>query len=179
MPFSKAWKVLPVEGITQPEYENALDGARVYLVGTAHFSHKSQRDVERVVRLTQPDIVFLELCPSRISILSMETDSVLRDASRLTTDRIMAMIRQDGISQALLQVLLLQTSAYITKQLGMAPGGEFRSAHREGIKIPRCHIMLGDRTVTVTFQRALAALGFFQKMRLFYHLLMSNCSKIT
>ena len=30
-----------------------------------------------------------------------------------------------------MQVLLLSVSAHITKQLGMAPGGEFRAAYRE------------------------------------------------
>ena len=30
-----------------------------------------------------------------------------------------------------MQVLLLSVSAHITKQLGMAPGGEFREAYRE------------------------------------------------
>ena len=30
-----------------------------------------------------------------------------------------------------MNVLLLSMSAHITKQLGMAPGGEFRAAYRE------------------------------------------------
>ena len=33
-----------------------------------------------------------------------------------------------------MQVLLLSMSAHITKQLGMAPGGEFRAAFREASK---------------------------------------------
>jgi len=34
----------------------------------------------------------------------------------------------------IMNVLLLSMSAHITKQLGMAPGGEFRAAYREVIQ---------------------------------------------
>ncbi|CAF1458776.1 unnamed protein product, partial [Rotaria sordida] len=37
----------------------------VYLVGTAHFSEKSQREVAEIIQMTQPDIVMVELCQSR------------------------------------------------------------------------------------------------------------------
>lgn len=38
---------------------------------------------------------------------------------------------QSGVVGGIMQVLLLSMSAHITKQLGMAPGGEFRAAFRE------------------------------------------------
>lgn len=38
---------------------------------------------------------------------------------------------ENGVIQGLLQILMLNLSAHITKQLGMAPGGEFRAAFRE------------------------------------------------
>lgn len=37
---------------------------------------------------------------------------------------------QSGTVQGILHVLLLSMSAHMTKALGMAPGGEFRAAHR-------------------------------------------------
>merc|ERR1711881_515972 len=37
------------------------NGGRVYVVGTAHFSHESQVDVATVIQTVQPDIVVLEL----------------------------------------------------------------------------------------------------------------------
>jgi pheromone shutdown protein TraB len=39
-----------------------LSGAKVYLVGTAHFSKESCEDVSLVIQATQPDIVMVELC---------------------------------------------------------------------------------------------------------------------
>lgn len=38
---------------------------------------------------------------------------------------------KSGLVQGVLHLLLLSMSAHITKQLGMAPGGEFRTAFRE------------------------------------------------
>ena len=38
---------------------------------------------------------------------------------------------QAGVVGGIMQVLLLSMSAHITKQLGMAPGGEFRAAYKE------------------------------------------------
>jgi hypothetical protein len=40
---------------------------------------------------------------------------------------------QSGVIGGVMQVLLLSMSAHITKQLGMAPGGEFRAAYNEVI----------------------------------------------
>ncbi|XP_017360394.1 traB domain-containing protein isoform X2 [Cebus imitator] len=66
----------------------------------------------------------------------------------------------------LMQMLLLKVSAHITEQLGMAPGGEFREAFKEASKVPFCKFHLGDRPIPVTFKRAIAALSFWQKVRL-------------
>lgn len=76
-------------------------------------------------------------------------------------------------------MLLLSTSAHITRELGMAPGGEFRAAHQAATRLQNCRIVLGDRPIQVTLQRALGALGFFQKCRLFFHILMTNRVSIT
>lgn len=38
---------------------------------------------------------------------------------------------QYGVVQGVMYMLLLSLSAHLTKQLGMAPGGEFRKAYNE------------------------------------------------
>ncbi|RWR84368.1 traB domain-containing protein [Cinnamomum micranthum f. kanehirae] len=42
----------------------------VYLVGTAHVSEKSCREVQAVIRCLKPQVVFLELCSDRVAVLS-------------------------------------------------------------------------------------------------------------
>ncbi|XP_068022037.1 traB domain-containing protein isoform X3 [Melanerpes formicivorus] len=95
------------------------DGSKVYVVGTAHFSDSSKKDVVK-----------------------------------------------NGVMSGLMQMLLLKVSAHITEQLGMAPGGEFREAFKEASKVPFCKFHLGDRPIPVTFKRAIAALSFWQKVKL-------------
>uniref|UniRef100_A0A914YH43 TraB domain-containing protein n=1 Tax=Panagrolaimus superbus TaxID=310955 RepID=A0A914YH43_9BILA len=167
------------EGFSPEEYKRMFSQSKIYLVGTAHFSKSSQDDVLRTIRMTQPDIVMIELCASRLSILSMDDQTLLREAKNLDRERVISLIRESGLAQGILHVLLLSTSAYITRQLGMAPGGEFRAAYEGSLKVPCCRLTLGDRPIQVTFQRALGALGIFQKIRLFYHLILSNGATIT
>lgn len=47
-------------------------------------------------------------------------------------------------------LLLQYFSVKVTKELGMAPGGEFRRAFQEAQKIPGCGVQLGDRPVHVS-----------------------------
>lgn len=75
--------------------------------------------------------------------------------------------------------MLLSISAHITQQLGLAPGGEFRAAHRASFNVQGSRLILGDRPVQITLQRALSSLGFFQKIRLVFHILIANFSNVT
>ncbi len=62
-----------------------------------------------------------------------------------------------------MHVLLLSMSAHITKQLGMAPGGEFRIAYQEvgrtgvfqGSVYNRCRFVIGSKSsgVQISFRR--------------------------
>lgn len=66
----------------------------MYLIGTAHFSPDSQQDVLKTIASTQPDMVMVELCPSRISILSMDEDTLLEEAKNLNFDKVINTIKQ-------------------------------------------------------------------------------------
>uniref|UniRef100_K9IZ70 TraB domain-containing protein n=1 Tax=Desmodus rotundus TaxID=9430 RepID=K9IZ70_DESRO len=144
----------------------AEDGSRVYVVGTAHFSDDSKKDVVKTIRAVQPDVVVVELCQYRVSMLKMDERTLLREAKEISLEKLQQAVRQNGLMSGLMQMLLLKVSAHITEQLGMAPGGEFREAFREASKVPFCKFHLGDRPIPVTFKRAIAALSFWQKVKL-------------
>ncbi|ELW49017.1 TraB domain-containing protein [Tupaia chinensis] len=144
----------------------AEDGSRVYVVGTAHFSDDSKRDVVKTIRELQPDVVVVELCQYRVSMLKMDERTLLREAKEISLEKLQQAVRQNGLMSGLMQMLLLKVSAHITEQLGMAPGGEFREAFKEASKVPFCKFHLGDRPIPVTFKRAIAALSFWQKVKL-------------
>ncbi|VDN22200.1 unnamed protein product [Cylicostephanus goldi] len=167
------------EGIDPKSWKQAFEEATVYLIGTAHFSRESQDDVIKTITATQPDLVMVELCPSRISILSMDEQTLLKEASDLNTQKILTTIKQSGVVQGVLHVLLLSMSAHITRELSMAPGGEFRAAHKAVMQTQLCRLVLGDRPIHVTLQRALGSLNLWQKIKFFWHVALSHNTSIT
>ncbi|XP_054710031.1 traB domain-containing protein-like isoform X2 [Uloborus diversus] len=150
------------------------EGSKVYVVGTAHFSTESQEDVSRTIRAVQPDVVMIELCKSRVNILTLDEETILEETKNINFQKIRAAIEQNGMLQSVVHLLLLSMSAYLTRQLGMAPGGEFRRAFTEAKQIPGCLVHLGDRPIHITLQRALATLNWWQKLRIAWHILRSK-----
>lgn len=149
-------------------------GAKVYLIGTAHFSKESQEDVRKVITTVLPHVVVLELCSSRTNILALDEETILQEAKNIDMQKILTTIRSNGLYNGLIYLLVLNMSAYLTKEIGMAPGGEFRVAFKEASNIPHCGIHLGDRSMSITLQRALARLSWFQTVKLAWHLLTSK-----
>ncbi|GLH04302.1 TraB domain-containing protein [Gryllus bimaculatus] len=134
------------------------EGAKVYVVGTAHFSIESQEDVAKIIQAVQPHIVLVELCKARVNILQLDEKTILEEAKNINFEKIHSTIKQNGLIHGLMYILLLSMSAHITKQLGMAPGGEFRRAFAEAKQFPHCIVHLGDRPVHITLQRALSSI---------------------
>ncbi|XP_072027334.1 traB domain-containing protein-like [Amphiura filiformis] len=160
-----------------PETVTVLEsetGAKVYLIGTAHFSERSHEDVAQTIEAVQPDIVMVELCKGRLSILQLDEETLLREAKDLNTEKFMLSMKQHGFIGGVMQLLLLNLSAHLTKELGMAPGGEFRRAFKEAQKIPGCKVHLGDRPIQITLNRAMGALTPWQKLRLAWYLITSK-----
>jgi len=149
-------------------------GTRIFLVGTAHFSTESQDDVAATINAVEPDVVMVELCDSRQHILSLDEETILRESQKLNMSGVMEMVKKVGFLQGISYVLLLNLSAHITKQLGMAPGGEFRRAFVETRQLQsrkKVKLHLGDRPVHVTLKRALGMLTIWQKLHLCWTLL--------
>ncbi|XP_053602701.1 traB domain-containing protein isoform X2 [Plodia interpunctella] len=155
---------------------NAPDGGKVYLVGTAHFSLQSQEDVSKVIQEVNPHIVMVELCQQRTNILLLDEEIILREAKNINIKKIRETMAQNGVFNGLMYILLLNMSAHITRELGMAPGGEFRRAMAEAKKIQNCIVQLGDRPIDITLHRAIASLSWGQTIRFIWHLLTSNKS---
>ncbi|XP_033233151.1 traB domain-containing protein isoform X2 [Drosophila pseudoobscura] len=157
---------------------NTPFGSKVYLVGTAHFSEESQDDVSLVIRNVRPDVVMVELCPSRIHILKLDEKTLLEEAKNINIPKIRGLIQTHGYINGVFFILMLQMSAQIAKDLGMAPGGEFRRAFEEIHKLPGCILHLGDRPIRITIYRALRALSLWQTMKLVWRLTFTDSISI-
>ncbi|KAL1137642.1 hypothetical protein AAG570_009338 [Ranatra chinensis] len=149
-------------------------GAKLYLIGTAHFSQESQDDVSKVIQAVKPHIVVVELCKSRASILRMDEETIKEEAKNLTFEKMRMTIKENGVLQGLMYLLLLNLSAQLTRDLGRAPGGEFRRAFAEVRKVPGCRLHFGDRPIQVTLKRALGVLSWWQCMRLTWSLVFQK-----
>ena len=152
------------------------NGGRVYVVGTAHFSKESCEDVASVIQAVKPDIVVLELCKARTSVLHLDEEKSLELAKELTLEKVTQMVRSQGAMQGLMTCVMLSMSARLTQELGMAPGGEFRRAYREAKEVPGCLVHLGDRPIQVTLNRAFRSLSVWQLVKLAFTMLTSNVS---
>lgn len=150
---------------------NGKFGEKVYLIGTAHFSNESCEDVRKVIRKAQPDVVVIELCRGRTDILHNDEKKLIELAGEVNSTKILRQIRDKGVLSGLMTFFLLHMSAHITKQLGMAPGSEFRTAYKEAQRIAGCRVMFGDRPVSVTLQRAFAKLPIWQRLKFAFHAL--------
>lgn len=148
------------------------NGSTVTLVGTAHFSKDSIRDVRQTIQSVKPQVVVLELCPARQVILTHSEEQIREQAKSLNWGKVREIIRRDGVVVGVTQAVFLKLSANIMDKLGVAPGGEFRAGYEEAVKV-NSNVMLGDRLVGVTFKRALQSLSLWQRIKFVYMLVQS------
>ncbi|KAL3862313.1 hypothetical protein ACJMK2_008291 [Sinanodonta woodiana] len=149
-------------------------GSRVYVVGTHHFSLESQEDVAKTIRATQPNVVVMELCLSRIYVLLLDEKTHFEKEKNISLRTMIRVIKQDGFMHGLMKILFLSRNARRTKIFGMASGGEFRRAMQEAQLVPNCKVHLGDRLSCITFKRCLHASSFFEKLKFIWHLITSK-----
>lgn len=143
-------------------------GAKVYVVGTAHVSRQSATDVERTIEIVAPDVVMLELCRARVSILTLDEAAMLERAQTMgVVESIMD--NRKRVSDPL-YLLLSELYAFVTRQVGVVPGVELRAGFRAGRAIG-AKIVLCDRAINVTMKRAWAALSLWDKVRLVFDMI--------
>ncbi|CAK9818137.1 TraB domain-containing protein [Anthophora quadrimaculata] len=171
-----------VDTLNQPQYDASIDerlpetvtvlttpeGGKLYLVGTAHFSTESQNDVAMVIQAVQPDAVVVELCKSRIAVMNVSEEVLYRNATDFSFQNLTEILKEYGTYNGLLYIMLYRMVAHIVKELGMPPGGEFRTAFTEAKKVPNCIIQLADRSINITFERTLRALTWWEIIKLLW-----------
>lgn len=133
----------------------------VYLVGTAHVSEESSKEVQAIVSLLKPEAVFLELCSSRVQVLTLQN---------LKVPTMREMIELLKKNRNMFEVLYGWFLAKIASKLEVFPGSEFRVAYEEAIKYGG-RVILGDRPVQITLKRTWSKMPLWYKTKLVYSLL--------
>ncbi|XP_026328554.1 traB domain-containing protein-like isoform X2 [Hyposmocoma kahamanoa] len=148
--------------------------AKVVLLGTVHFSKQSIEDVSEIVKHLNPNAILVELCRQRVSLLELDDKQFLEDAKNFDARKFKEAAKGQNFVSGMLHAMLLKTYADIAKELGVAPGGEFRRAYHEMKKIPGCKLFLGDRPIQITIARAFQSLSVYELGQVLYHLTTAN-----
>lgn len=132
----------------QPETTTTLPPpVTIYLLGTAHVSNDSCRDVKILLETIRPEAIFVELCDARIPLLTLppvNETTIMKNATNATAgpqsrieeeglwSRATAVQQAQGTSrlQALSTVMLTSVQEEYAKDLGVELGGEFRAAYQ-------------------------------------------------
>ncbi|CAG4941865.1 unnamed protein product [Parnassius apollo] len=85
-----------------------------------------------IVHLLNPNAILVELCRQRVSLLELDEKKFLEEAKNFDSQKFKEAVKgHKGLTSGMLHAMLLKTYADIAKELGVAPGGEFRRAYQE------------------------------------------------
>ena len=142
-----------------PFEEIPLGDKTVYLVGTAHVSDESVKDVEEAILKYKPDAVAVELCEQRYR--------ALKEEQRWDETEIGKVLSSDRVYLFLLQIMLANFQRKIGEDIGVKPGAEmFRAVQiAEASGVP---VVLADRDIRVTLKRAMDMMTLKEKLRILY-----------
>lgn len=137
-------------------------GDRLLLVGTAHVSSESVREVEEAIAKFQPDVVAVELDAHRLD--------ALENKQKWESTPIHKLLKSDKLWLFLTQVLLASYQRKMGEVYGAEPGAEMLA----GVHAARAQgkeVLLADRDVAITMKRAVGLMRFREKLRLVWELL--------
>lgn len=143
-------------------------GGELFLLGTAHVSEQSALEVQRAVNIVKPDVLLVELCRARAGLMLqrrvVSEEQLAEPEVGLLEEVKKTFASQQGLS-GLFNVLLSRMYKKLSKHLKVMPGAEFIAA-LEAVKENRrpCSVVLGDRDISTTIQRAWAKLPLLEKL---------------
>ncbi|CAN1180610.1 TraB domain-containing protein [Linum perenne] len=154
----------------------------IWLVGTSHISDESAADVERVVKAVKPDNVVVELCRSRqvcvyragimyttVAGGDEEGSEMRSSVFSLSGDGFFGAVGRSlnlgGQTALALRLLLAMFSSKISSDANRPFGNEFRAARRVSEEVG-AQLVLGDRPIEITLERAWKSLKWSEKLSL-------------
>lgn len=138
------------------------------IIGTAHVSEESVNEVKDAIYEQHPDIVAIELDRGRYAKIKNKMMGIEED-DEISVTRI---IKENKVGLFLVSTLLGYFQSKIGDEVNVDPGSEMIGAIEacEDLNIP---IALIDREINITLQRALNKMGFMEKAKFAYGLVLS------
>lgn len=141
-----------------------VDGRQIVLLGTAHVSKESAEMAESLIAEEKPDTVCVELCASRYQSI--------RNSEQWRQMDIVKVIKEKKAFLLLANMLMTAFQKRIGEKLGVRPGEEMIRA-LDAAENAGADICLADRDITVTLSRTWRSTGWWNKIKLFFQLMLS------
>jgi pheromone shutdown-related protein TraB len=129
----------------------------IVLVGTAHVSKDSVKEVREAIEKYKPDVVAVELCERRYESLTQK--------DKWENTPITSLLKSNKAYFVLAQTFLSSIQRRLGKEYGVEPGSEMVAALEEAKKHD-LDVELVDRDIAVTLKRAWRKMGIREKFRL-------------
>jgi pheromone shutdown-related protein TraB len=134
----------------------------IILVGTAHISRDSVKEVKQVIEKYKPNIVAVELCEKRYNAITKKDQWENTPVSKL--------LKSNNAYLLLAQTFLSSIQRKLGKEYGVEPGSEMIAAMNEAEK-QGIDVALVDRDIAITLKRAWRKMGIREKFRLIWEFL--------
>jgi len=147
-----------VKEVLPPKSEDpAIPPSEIVIVGTAHVSEKSVREVFSAIERVKPDIVAVELCKSRYDSIKGKVEN--------TEIPVKELLKEGKIYFYIVHLLLAHVQKKFADQMGIQPGAEMIAAI-DAAEASGAEVALIDRDVQVTLQRFWSKMGFVEKLKI-------------
>jgi len=144
---------------------NGHNTCDIYILGTAHVSEDSIREVEEAIKEIDPDLIAVELDSERFLAL-VNGEEKNKD---LKSINILEVLKSGDIGLFLLHTVLAGFQREIGERFNVKPGSEMKRAI-ELAKFYKKPLYLIDRPVGVTLRRALNSMPLKEKLKLIFNL---------
>ncbi|MCK4995443.1 MAG: TraB/GumN family protein [Thermoplasmatales archaeon] len=134
----------------------------IILIGTAHISKDSVKEVRDAIEKYQPDIVAVELCERRHEAITKK--------DKWESTPVTQLLKSNNAYLMLAQTFLSSIQRRLGKEYGVEPGSEMIAAMQEAKKFG-LKVALVDRDISVTLKRAWRKMGIREKFRLTWEFL--------
>ena len=142
-------------------YESPDQPAEIIIVGTAHISEESIREVQRTIEAERPDVVAVELDPGRYQALTHPEQQSASIKDVLSSGR---------LYQFLVHWLLAYVQNKLGSEVGVKPGSEMLSAIEVAGSVG-ASVALVDRDINITIARFWAKMRLIEKLKMLIALL--------
>ncbi len=143
---------------------NPLDNIK--LVGTAHVSEKSIKDVEEAIESYKPDVVAVELDARRYKALKEGGEGKKEIPVK-------ELLKSNNLAIFLIQTMLAFVQRKVGAEMGVKPGSEMLAAidaaNKRGLQVA-----LIDRDLGITLSRFWAKMSLREKLRMLYSLILAG-----